>query len=394
MLAALLVSLAGAACSVKREPGDLTGAPLPVAAPSPPKMGAAGATARGGAGGRASQGGAGRAPSMPVALFEDGDACTAGEDCASGYCDQGLCCTGGRCCMSDAQCAPAAGGTSICSDRRTCQGTRSAGICENFRCETMDDMPDDSGCGRDVIADECGPYRARMCTGASTQTAPACPTGCMRDDECDPEAHCGMGRCVMDAENGGACKADTECKSGHCGNGHCCANGECCAAAADCPGKVAPRCDRPMDCQGTRTDATCVDFQCNVMQVEDDSACGPATRARECGTGRDAVCNGQADQKQVACDSHCQNNDDSQCDPSAHCAQGDCIIDSPNGSPCGEDSDCQSGHCGDAVCCAGGQCCVSDAPCGAGRCNDRTYTCEAAPPAPPRAGSGGGMDMP
>src|SRR5690606_10326579 len=57
-------------------------------------------------------------------------------------------------------------------------------------------------------------------------------------------------------------------------------------------------------------------------------------------------------------------DDDSLCIAAAHCDDGVCVLDEPNGGTCDEDSDCTSGHCENGFCCDDGQCCsvTSDCP--------------------------------
>jgi len=56
---------------------------------------------------------------------------------------------------------------------------------------------------------------------------------------------------------------------------------------------------------------------------------------------------------------------DGDCAASAHCDQidGRCKPDQPDGMACVEASDCQSGHCQNGFCCAGGDCCAVAASC-------------------------------
>ncbi len=57
-------------------------------------------------------------------------------------------------------------------------------------------------------------------------------------------------------------------------------------------------------------------------------------------------------------------DDDLFCIPTAHCDDGACLDDLPNGSACDEDSDCSSEHCDNGYCCgAGATCCNVDMNC-------------------------------
>ncbi|MBJ75143.1 MAG: hypothetical protein CMN31_28075 [Sandaracinus sp.] len=90
-------------------------------------------------------------------------------------------------------------------------------------------------------------------------------------------------------------------------------------------------------------------------------------------------------------------DDDALCVPAAHCEEGGCVMDEPNGSACDEDSDCESNYCDNGFCCGmGATCCAEDMDCpgypgegtvcdtpadcdgsrGVVQCNDTTYECE------------------
>src|SRR5690349_6851019 len=54
-------------------------------------------------------------------LRADGAACEFGGQCASGYCDNGLCCAGGQCCATVDDCASADESVQVCDYANTCQ---------------------------------------------------------------------------------------------------------------------------------------------------------------------------------------------------------------------------------------------------------------------------------
>jgi hypothetical protein len=56
-------------------------------------------------------------------------------------------------------------------------------------------------------------------------------------------------------------------------------------------------------------------------------------------------------------------DDDNFCILTAHCDAAACVLDTPNGGTCDEDSDCQSTHCDNGFCCAMGQCCATTTDC-------------------------------
>ncbi|MEM9190277.1 MAG: putative metal-binding motif-containing protein [Myxococcota bacterium] len=73
-------------------------------------------------------------------------------------------------------------------------------------------------------------------------------------------------------------------------------------------------------------------------------------------------------------------DDELYCIESAHCDDGGCLPDEPDGGMCDEDSDCISGHCENGFCCSGGTCCNIDSDCPGGggvtRLCDTPMTCQ------------------
>ncbi len=293
----------------------------------------------------------------------NGEACTEDRDCASGHCANGFCCPDGLCCDGPAACPLDLAEPPVCVEPSTCQGTRlDPGCDEEHRCVQIV-VEDDSACGPDVLADDCGSFEPAYCTGELDQEPPVCRETCEQDDQCDEEAHCDDGLCAPDLEDGAECDEDSDCQSGHCGNGFCCEEGDCCADAADCPDEYTapPTCTMPSSCQGTRSDPVCgPDHRCSSQVVEDDSACDATVLSDGCGLFEDVYCTGGRDQEDPGCPDSCLADDD--CDPGAHC-DGTCVPDLADGSACDEDSDCASGHCANGFCCQGGDCCQSARDC-------------------------------
>lgn len=135
------------------------------------------------------------------------------------------------------------------------------GYCCNAACEApceRCDVPDHEGVCTLAPAHHdpsCGPY---LCDGQ----APACPTTCADDDQCDDDHQCRGDVCVPKAAVGTPCVEDEQCASGHCVDGRCC-DGPCAAQceACDAPGSEGtcvlitgtPRGDRPA-CPADRCD--------------------------------------------------------------------------------------------------------------------------------------------
>lgn len=214
-------------------------------------------------------------------------------------------------------------------------------------------------------AEPCGLY---SCSGGAA-SGDHCATSCDGEDDqkCAPPAHCEAGLCVADLDNGALCSEDSDCASSHCQNGRCCGEGDCCAGAADCPnaGGIAPVCDHPSSCQGTRGEVSCQDFQCGTIGgVPDDSACTATVTADLCGLYPAIRCAGGVDQAAPSCAASCASNSD--CDSEAYCEPltHTCQADQDDGQACETDGErCRSGHCQNGFCCGGGDCCASELDC-------------------------------
>ncbi|HQP34812.1 MAG TPA: MYXO-CTERM sorting domain-containing protein [Polyangiaceae bacterium] len=125
-----------------------------------------------------------------------GQSCTAGSQCASGFCADSVCC--------NAACDGA------------CDTCNLAGECVNV-----------TGSG----SPPCGSY---LCTGMTSD----CPTACVTDNQCADGYFCGTGgKCLLQKNPGQACNSATDCAQPgcrECVTGHC-ADGFCCDSACDAP---------------------------------------------------------------------------------------------------------------------------------------------------------------
>ena len=213
----------------------------------------------------------------------NGESCSVDGECKFGHCVGKICC--------DSQCGP-------------------CGTCATGSCSPL-------GTGA-AGAPPCSPY---VC-GASV----ICPTTCAGDTQCVGTAYCAGSACVPRKDNGATCEGENQCKSNHCDNKLCCASGNCCSAAAACPASFhsAATCtdsSSSTTCQGTRKDATCVDFACGSQVVDDDSACSGATRA--CNLYKNVVCSAATSQPVAACATSCTGPSD--CSTGNTCAGGACV---------------------------------------------------------------------
>ncbi|MCA9575975.1 MAG: hypothetical protein R3B40_26260 [Polyangiales bacterium] len=301
--------------------------------------------------------------SVCIPNIPDGGVCDEDSDCVAGHCQNGYCCASGVCCSTAANCPASFRSPSACGNTTTCQGTRSDATCTMSQCGTVAGVPDDSGCNTSSVSSNCGTYPSVTCNGAVDQTAPVCATSCTVDGDCDANAHCDNGQCLLDVANGEVCDENSDCTSSHCMNGFCCASGDCCATPTNCPAsyRSAATCTTQSTCQGTRTDATCSNNQCGTTApIDDDRGCTAGSMALDCDLNPPQYCTGTETQVPPVCAAACTQ--DSECIASAHC-DTTCVADLPNGSSCDEDSDCIAGHCANGFCCATGDCCSTAANC-------------------------------
>jgi hypothetical protein len=267
-----------------------------------------------------------------------GSSCTQSTDCLQGFCVGGVCCASA--CSQPCQTCNKMGGT--------------PGLCASA-------PPGTSG--------TCGAY---ACNGNS----PACPSACTFNSDCNTMAgyNCIFGQCVQKVVDGGACAMGTDCASGSCKNNICChtpCTGDCevCAAgtgnctaltSGDPNGTCAakphdlnyPACRAQCGAAGVCTypdsSTACTASMCaDATDVQPAGACNSAggctlPPTMSCGA---YVCTG------AACATNCVDN--TVCNTAAgdYCANGVCGLHQMIGHSCALDSDCDSGHCADGVCC-------------------------------------------
>jgi len=203
---------------------------------------------------------------------------------------------------------------------------------------------------------ECVPQERVSCGAfacATADGAAACAAVCVGDEQCAASAHCEPGGCVADLADGSTCDEDSDCESGHCGDGFCCAGGECCQQATDCStyGTIAAVCDSAATCQGTRGTVACTASTCVAGGAEpDDSACDATILVSDCGPYPAVHCTGAPEQVVPACPTSCA--DDAGCDANAYCSDSVCVPDGALGDFCAGAGQCQDGlFCSDGVCC-------------------------------------------
>lgn len=203
-------------------------------------------------------------------FFPNGNACTFGSECASGFCVDGVCCN--TACAGTCQACNIAGMVGACGNiplgqdpanecagAQACDGT---GMCK---------LPLSEACalGADCISGFCvdGYCCDNACNGLCKTCKGSLPGMCSNinlgtdpDNECSGATTCnGMGMCSLFA-NGSPCSSSGECMSGFCVDGVCCntgCNGLCqtCSVAGSVGtcSNIPSGQDPANECAGTQT---------------------------------------------------------------------------------------------------------------------------------------------
>jgi hypothetical protein len=324
----------------------------------------------------------------------NGQPCSAGSECASTYCVDGVCCNSscGAACHSCAlstslgTCAPSPAAASdphgMCSDHGpgacgtdgTCDG---AGSCHKYpvgttcaaeSCSagiyTPSSACDANGNCAAPDAIVCAPY---VCDGTTR-----CFQACTANSSCSTGNVCTNSSCGK-KPIGAFCGADMECGSGNCEQGVCCTTactGTCqscaipgsmgmCTAVASGPDPASTCVDH--GAPGCGTDGKCLAGSCEKYQQ--GIACAGATcpgsgttftpgstcdGAGTCVTPASTSCSPFACGTN-ACKATCAI--DADCAPGRFCNSGSCGLKS-NGAVCSGGPECASGICAQGVCCA------------------------------------------
>jgi len=247
-----------------------------------------------------------------------GLACTANNECTSGFCTDGVCC-----------------GSASCSTCQACNVTGHLGTCFNVSSTTSDSRCTTSPpCGNTGLCDglgacalagsttPCGSQscsgstqtNARFCTGTGTCGtattmncspyvcgATACKTTCSSSADCaSSSSYCAAGACAAKKANGAACANTGECTSGFCVSGVCCNTG-CTGTCSSCQGGTCSpvaagttcralngACDVAETCNGTALDCPADGFA-PASTVCRPPAPGGCDIAETC-TGTSAAC--------------------------------------------------------------------------------------------------------
>jgi hypothetical protein len=203
-----------------------------------------------GTGGIIGMGGSTTNSDTPPALLSNGNHCTVGVACESGFCVDGVCCniecsscsacTRALTGQADGSCAPVSAGldphntctdetaTNQCSHDGTCDGNgacRKVGTgheCLPASCTSNSYTPashcNGNGACTAAPPQDCGPFKCSVTDG--------CKRTCTSQDDCSSTSYCnvGTGLCLTKTEIGNACTQSIACLSGSCVDGVCCEN--------------------------------------------------------------------------------------------------------------------------------------------------------------------------
>jgi hypothetical protein len=286
--------------------------------------------------------------------------CAVNGDCATGNFCAGTTCTpkepNGASCTTGSQCS-----SNICTAEGVCCASACGGSCQT--CKATPGTCTTQAAGA-VGAPSCTPY---LCNGTSS----ICPNTCNADGDCATGFFCVNHSCSSLLPAGAACSAAKDCATGNCVDGVCCdsaCSGNCfscnltgsvghCTQApvlSDprklCPG-TDPSCKSSCGANGLCVypgmTTTCGSAQC---------VAGTSTlqNARSCDGQGACVDRGMTDCAPyycsfAACPSSCV--DDTLCVSPNTCSSSSCGLHRGPGQSCSANTDCDSGHCTDGVCC-------------------------------------------
>jgi len=323
-----------------------------------------------------------------------GASCGAGAECNSTFCSQGKCCSTnctGACksCAvpsSEGMCRNVPDGQDLhgdCADEgmATCGldgQCNGMGACRKYAVATVCGM-DSCSAGAERVAGRCdaaGTCAAGMLRSCSPYVCGTtnCKTSCATAADCVSGFSC-IGNVCTQLPNGSVCTSAMQCTSGYCEQGVCC-NDACSATCQSCnqTGKMGtctpiPAGTAPLvatQCTDMGSTSCGTDGKCNGA-----GACRNYAASTPCGA---ATCTGSTLSSARSCDGMgtCRAATTSSCAPytcgtgackttctaTTDCTTGNtCVAMScgkiPIGGSCpsGLDTDCQSGHCVNNICC-------------------------------------------
>jgi hypothetical protein len=323
-----------------------------------------------------------------------GSACTANDQCGTGFCVDGVCCE--NACAGKCQyCAnPSARGTCAPVRAGVMDPRASAGLTDPARA-CLDQGP--ASCGDDGRCDGNGgcqkyangtPCRAGRCdatanteTGAATCQGGTCRVPAARS--CAPFRGCNGVRCVAQCGSDAQCAAPNVCADGTCGkravgaqcsrNEDCaapgiCAQGRCCSgpcnsACVSCNLAGTVGTCTPVPVGGADPSNTCRDDACN-NGCNGAGGCRREAVGTSCGA---ATCSGTTIMSRTCSAEGACLTSSSPCPTGQMCMGNRCVMPAKAGlgEACVAGGDCASGAC------VGGRCCAS-------ACGDACKQCTAA----------------
>ena len=315
-----------------------------------------------------------------------GDSCTLGSECSSGFCADGVCCNtacaAGVCDACSVATGAATNGTcslftgTTCNDANPCTQTDTCqtGVCTGAspvtcsasdQCHTAGICSVATGvCSNPSKADGTGCNDANANTTGDVCTAGTCAgvdhcvgVTCSALDQCHT-----AGSCTDHAT--GACSNPAKANGAGCDDGTICTQTDTCQSGT-CTGASPLPCSDPGACQETATcdailgcvyatktagtvcrAAGCVSGQAQPAGLCDGTSAGcPGTTPVDCGS---YTC------ESGACSATCAG-----CIADAYCDQGTCLPKHPQGGTCSTTANCLAGSCVDGRCCGStctGQC--------------------------------------
>ncbi len=329
-----------------------------------------------------------------------GATCKSGDQCASGFCADGVCCNvacqgpclscnlmgrEGRCWPLDADVPDTRGicrdqGKASCGQTGFCDGV---GGCKLYPRDTVCVDPTCSGVGKVNTAGTCNGLGTCLAQGIQDCHPFRCASGvctkiCNSSADCDTGIACvsnslGLGTCGPKMD-GQPCSADNECQNSHCVDGVCC-DTACTGACRKCnvpsslgrctptaAGTVDPRgvcamtaqstcmtngkCDGNFGCQKWPVGTLCADETCSNNVYKAPSTCNASGQcvAPDLLPCAPYVCNGSRCFNACTNDTQCLNPPTNQCRMNS-CGKGG------QGATCSSPDECQSGFCAQGVCC-------------------------------------------
>ena len=323
----------------------------------------------------------------------NGETCTAPADCASGFCQQGICCnractegcyacngmgTSGTCAPVPAgqdplnQCESTAvatcGTDGSCNGQGACRLHGNGVVCAAATCAGSTQLL----ASRCNGAGACLRGTSQSCAPFACGTDGNCRTTCAANTDCSGSNTCAGNSCGKKSV-GSKCSDPTECESGFCAQGVCCGSActaKCQSCALDgnagtcsdvpdgadplnqCPDTGAGSCGTDGQCNGAgacrlyNAGVVCAPATCSAGSETPERTCDGAGACRTV-TGKS--CNGYSCGSDGLCLTRCATVVD--CASGLSCLAGSCSG-KGLGEPCGAATDCQSGICQQGVCCS------------------------------------------